>query len=346
MNNTVKKKLFFSMTLDFLETYIPQDSPSLKTVKTYRDGLSIFRRYVSDEKGISMKRFLFEDCTFDFLLDYRNWLLDYKKHTRSTVNNRLAAIKSYVRYASSRDVSLQQVYLSITDVPFLRVEKKMRPIIEERSTLKAFLDAPPNTRTGCRDTMMLSVLFDTMIRADELINIQLKDVNLKVAAPYILIKGKGNKERTVPISENVVSLIEAYMAEYHDGESAGSSVPFIYTVSHGEIHSMSERNVERIVKKYADIVRKDHPDLPNPVYPHMLRRTLGTYLYRDGVAIETIAVAMGHSSIQTTKDHYAFPSLEQKRKAMEIGNPVISSGNEVPEWPDDEDEFARLCGLR
>ncbi|WP_177219590.1 phage integrase SAM-like domain-containing protein [Ruminococcus albus] len=49
----------------------------------------------------------FENCTFDFLLDYRNWLLDYKKHTRSTVNNRLAAIKSYVRYASSRDVSLQ-----------------------------------------------------------------------------------------------------------------------------------------------------------------------------------------------------------------------------------------------
>ena len=100
------------------------------------------------------------------------------------------------------------------------------------------------------------------------------------------------------------------------------------------------------MKKYADIVRKDHPDLPNPVYPHMLRRTRGTYLYRDGVAIETIAVAMGHSSIQTTKDHYAFPSLEQKRKAMEIGNHVIPSGNEVPEWPDDEDEFARLCGLR
>ena len=69
-------------------------------------------------------------------------------------------------------------------------------------------------------------------------------------------------------------------------------------------------------------------------------------VYRDGVAIETIALAMGHSIIQTTKDHYAFPSLEQKRKAMEIGNPVISSGNEVPEWPDDEDEFARLCGLR
>ena len=81
-------------------------------------------------------------------------------------------------------------------------------------------------------------------------------------------------------------------------------------------------------------------DLPDSVYPHMFRRSRGTGLYRDGVPIEAIAVAMGHSSIQTTKDHYAFPSLEQKRKAMEIGNPVISSGNEVPEWPDDEDEFA------
>ena len=78
----------------------------------------------------------------------------------------------------------------------------------------------------------------------------------------------------------------------------------------------------------------------------MLRRTRGTGLYRDGVPIEAIAVAMGHANIQTTRDHYAFPSLEQKRAAMEKGTGVISSGNEEPEWPDDEDELARLCGLR
>ena len=334
------------MTLDFLNVYIPQDSPSSKTVKTYRDGLTVFRRYVCEEKHLSIRRFRFDECTFDFVLDYRNWLLDDRKQARSTVNNRLAAIKSYVRYASARDVTLQQVFLSISEVPFLRIEKKILPIIEDTETLKAFLDSPPNTRTGCRDTMILSVLFDTMIRADELIRISIGDLCMNAGIPYILIHGKGNKERTVSLSEKVIPLIKEYMKEFHRSSADIPDFPFIYTVSHGEVHRMSERNVERIVKKYADITRQKYPSLPDPVYPHMLRRTRGTGLYRDGVPIEAIAVAMGHANVQTTRDHYAFPSLEQKRAAMEKGTGVISIGNEEPEWPDDEDELARLCGLR
>ena len=334
------------MTLDFLDVYIPQDSPSSKTVKTYRDGLTVFRRYVCEEKHLSIRRFRFDECTFDFVLDYRNWLLDDRKQARSTVNNRLAAIKSYVRYASARDVTLQQVFLSISEVPFLRIEKKILPIIEDTETLKAFLDSPPNTRTGCRDTMILSVLFDTMIRADELIRISIGDLCMNAGIPYILIHGKGNKERTVSLSEKVIPLIKEYMKEFHGSSADIPDFPFIYTVSHGEVHRMSERNVERIVKKYADITRQKYPSLPDPVYPHMLRRTRGTGLYRDGVPIEAIAVAMGHANVQTTRDHYAFPSLEQKRAAMEKGTGVISIGNEEPEWPDDEDELARLCGLR
>ena len=334
------------MTLDFLDVYIPQDSPSSKTVKTYRDGLTVFRRYVCEEKHLSIRRFRFDECTFDFVLDYRNWLLDDRKQARSTVNNRLAAIKSYVRYASARDVTLQQVFLSISEVPFLRIEKKILPIIEDTETLKAFLDSPPNTRTGCRDTMILSVLFDTMIRADELIRISIGDLCMNAGIPYILIHGKGNKERTVSLSEKVIPLIKEYMKEFHGSSADIPDFPFIYTVSHGEVHRMSERNVERIVKKYADITRLKYPSLPDPVYPHMLRRTRGTGLYRDGVPIEAIAVAMGHANVQTTRDHYAFPSLEQKRAVMEKGTGVISIGNEEPEWPDDEDELARLCGLR
>ena len=334
------------MTLDFLNVYIPQDSPSSKTVKTYRDGLTVFRRYVCEEKHLSIRRFRFDECTFDFVLDYRNWLLDDRKQARSTVNNRLAAIKSYVRYASARDVTLQQVFLSISEVPFLRIEKKILPIIEDTETLKAFLDSPPNTRTGCRDTMILSVLFDTMIRDDELIRISIGDLCMNAGIPYILIHGKGNKERTVSLSEKVIPLIKEYMKEFHGSSADIPDFPFIYTVSHGEVHRMSERNVERIVKKYADITRQKYPSLPDPVYPHMLRRTRGTGLYRDGVPIEAIAVAMGHANVQTTRDHYAFPSLEQKRAAMEKGTGVISIGNEEPEWPDDEDELARLCGLR
>jgi hypothetical protein len=67
-------------------------------------------------------------------------------------------------------------------------------------------------------------------------------------------------------------------------------------------------------------------------------------LYRDGVAIEAIATAMGHATIQTTKDHYAFPSLSQKKEITECG--VIVSNTEPPIWPEDESELAAICGLR
>lgn len=345
MKNVLDKKLFFSMTRDFLEIYIPQDSSSNKTVKTYRDGLTVFRRYVTDEMHLSIKGFTFSQCTFDFVLNYRNWLLDSQKKASSTVNNRLAAIKSYLYYAAAKDISLQQIQLNVSAVPFLRMPKKIRPVIDNPDTLRAFLDAPPNTRIGCRDTMILSVLYDTMIRADEMIQLDLKDVMINADFPYLFVHGKGNKERTVPLSDKITPLIAAYLYDFDEVKN-NKDRPFLYTKSHAMIHRMSERNIERIVKKYADITRVSHPDLPNPVYPHMLRRTRGTGLYRDGVPIEVIAVAMGHANIQTTRDHYAFPSLEQKRQAMDKGSGVITSAKEEREWPDDETELARMCGLR
>ena len=107
----------------------------------------------------------------------------------------------------------------------------------------------------------------------------------------------------------------------------------------------SEATEYSIVKKYADLIRDKHPDLPKTVYPHMLRRTHATSLYRDGVAIEAIASTLGHASIQTTKDHYAFPSLAQKQEVVNVGGVVITESVNQ-EWPYDEDELARICGLR
>ena len=345
MKTQLDRKLFFSMTMDFLENYLPQWNDSGKTAKAYRDGLTIFRRYVTDVKGYSIKNFTFGLCTFDFVLDYRNWLLDQDGKKESTVNNRLASIKAYLNYAAARDVAIQQVQLSVSEVPFLKVPKVIRPVIENADALRDILDAPPNTKLGCRDAMILSVLYDTMIRADELIHLDVKDVQIDADPPYLFVHGQGNKERKVPVSDKLIPLIKAYMEEFH--ESPEKTAPFIYTTQCGARNRMSERNVERIVKKYADIAREKHPDIPETVYPHMFRRTRGTGLYRDGVSIEAIAVAMGHSCIQTTKDHYAFPSLEQKREAMNRGDSlVVTRTNEKKEWPDDEAELARLCGLR
>ena len=106
---------------------------------------------------------------------------------------------------------------------------------------------------------------------------------------------------------------------------------------------MSTGNVARIINKYANQIRSEYPDLPERVHPHMFRRTRATGLYRSGVEIEMISVILGHSSTQTTRI-YATPSVEMIRKAMTGASPDYPE--EEAEWIADEDELARLCGLR
>ena len=175
----------------------------------------MFREYVRDQKGISIRKFKFSDCTYDLFLDYRNWLHDSKGYMESTTNNRLAAIRSYMNYVSARDISLQQIAFCVSEVPAYRVPKKIGPVIDQLETLTALLSAPPNTRTGLRDKTILSVLFDTAIRVDELVRLDFSDVNLYVFDPYIHVHGKGNKERKVYFSENTLDLIKQYIKEFH-----------------------------------------------------------------------------------------------------------------------------------
>ena len=118
--------------------------------------------------------------------------------------------------------------------------------------------------------------------------------------------------------------------------------PLIYTEIKGCKGRMSVGNVERIIKKYVEELRPTHPDLPKTVYPHMFRRTRSTNLYQDGVELELISRILGHSSTETTRI-YAVPSMEMMRKAMESGTLAV---NEEQQWPDNDDEIARLCGLR
>ncbi len=86
--------------------------------------------------------------------------------------------------------------------------------------------------------------------------------------------------------------------------------------------------------------------VPESVYPHMLRRTRASGLYRDGVDISLISNVLGHSSIETTKDYYALPSLEQKQATMEKGSTCEPDVKQKQLWPDDEDELAKICGLK
>lgn len=340
----LKEELFFSLTWDYLNIFLPsqhQDSP--QTAEAYADALTIFRRYLSDNCGIPIERFRFADLTYDFLLDYRIFL-ENSGYKPRTVNHRLTVITAYMRYVATRKPDLIQIYMNVSEVPYVTVPSRIRETIDDTEALAMLLSAPGPSKIGIRDQMILVILYDTAIRADELLGLDVTDVKFTCTEPYLRIHGKGDKERIVALSEKTVPLVRQYMGLYHD-QHPRKGTPFIYTVIKGQMGRMSERNLERIVKKYGDIVRKTKPDLPPQIYPHMLRRTRATGWYRDGVPIETVAVLLGHSSAQTTRKSYASPSVEMLRREMEKSVSPDAEASETPLWTNDE-ELAHLCGIR
>lgn len=339
----LKENLFFSMTWDYLNIFLPsQNQKSNKTVKAYCDALTIFRRYVSEECKLSIEEFEFEKLTYDFILDYRIFL-ENKGYKPKTVNHRISVIAAYIKYVAMKKTELMQIYLNVSEVPYVKETQEIKEIIENPEALQVLLSSPKPSKIGIRDQIIMTILYDSAIRADELINLDLLDVNINNDVPYLRIYGKGSNERIVPISENTVLLIQNYIRIYH---ASGRSSPFIYTIINGRKNRMSERNIERILEKYGDIVRKIHSDIPARIHPHMLRRTRATGWYRDGVPIETIAVLLGHSNIQTTRKSYAKPSAEMlKSEISKSDTPLIEELSEKTLWEND-DELARLCGLR
>ncbi len=332
--------LFFSKTNDFLNLYLPEQIVrSRHTVKTYRDGLTVFRRYITDHKNISMRKFTFADCTHDLLLDYLAYLKDIG-YAETTCNNRLAAIRAYLWYASDSDVTLQSVALTASKVPFLREPGKTRDIIQPED-FAALLNAPPATKMGTRDRTIMILMYDSAVRISELLGLTLSCVNLNGNIPFIKVHGKGDKERIVSITDKTARHLEKYMELYHSDYCPGR--PLFYTVINGHLEKMSSANVLRMIKKYAEQIRPEHPSLPPKIYCHMFRRTRATNLYQSGVELELVSRILGHSSTQTTRI-YASPSIEMMKEAMDAASGSIPE--EEPEWPEDDEEMARLCGLR
>ena len=334
-------KLFFSKTREFLDEYLLlQCSRSPHTIKAYRDALTIFRRYVLHE-GYSLKTFSFDECSRDFLLGFMEYLQS-EGYEKSSCNQRLAAIKSYMWYVADGNITWQQNALMVSRVPFLKNPEKEKAILSN-SCLKALLSAPDNSRIGIRDATIMITLYDSAIRLSELLALKVSDVNLNKDTPYLRIHGKGDKERIVSISDNAAKHLENYIHRYHMEKSSLTTELLFYTVIHEKVHAMSPGNVARIINKYAEIIRPDNPELPEKVHPHLFRRTRATNLYQNDIELELVSRILGHASTQTTRI-YARPSLEMLKNAMDKSNPELNA--EAQLWPDDEDEFARICGLR
>ena len=331
-----KEPLFFEYVSSFLDLYLnKQISRSHNTIESYRDALTVFRRYILNEKKLTIQKFTMSMCNKKLLLDYMDFLKS-NKYKATTINHHITAIRSYVYYVSDIDVSYQGIAISLGHIPLLRETKEERPYLSQEA-LKAMFEAPTGSK-AVRDRTILILLYETAIRVSELIHICLDDLFLNNENPHILINGKGDKERIVGISNKALEHLKYYIQIYH-GEKIKTNILF-YSLIKDKYGYLSPSTIEMFIQKYADKVRKNGIDIPIKVYPHMFRRSRATHLYQDDIPLELVSRILGHSSIETTKI-YAKPSIKQLRLIIENENDV----NIEPEW-NNEDEIAKLFGIR
>ena len=330
------------MTYEFLEVYLPkQCGRSPHTVESYRDALSLFRRYILHTLGISIGGFTFAECTRECVLGFMDYLTELKSKP-GTRNQRLSALKSYLMFAADKDVTLQSSELEIRRVPQCRVPKTEKTVIPE-DAMAAILQQPPNTKMGLRDRAMMVLLYDSGARLAEILGLNVSAVTIAGDNPYIRVNGKGSKQRIVPISAKTAMHLAQYISVYHTQGRTETDLLF-FTVIKNVAGMMSEGNVERFVKEYARKAQSSCPSVPDHVHPHMFRRTRATQLYQNGVSLPLVSRLLGHASLQTTQ-LYAKPSLKMLREAIESIE-TLEQKAEKPIWEEDEAMMAKLSGLR
>lgn len=330
------KILFFEYVSQYLNVYcLKQANKSINTIESYRDNLTVFRRFILNVKHKKIKQFYMDDCSKELILEYVEFLRSQNR-SNSTINHHVTAIKGYVYYVSDIKLEYQGLALSLSHIPTFKQTKKAKQCLDDEA-LKLMFDVPKKNKIGIRNITIMVLLYETAMRVGEIVNLKLSDLFMNVKDPYCLIHGKGDKERIVGLSSMAIDHIKNQIQIYHQNNECEY---LFYTTIKGKSNKLSPSTIETFLQKYADEVRLTYSNIPLRVYPHMFRRSRATHLYQDGIPLELISRMLGHSQIDTTKV-YATPSIKMLREAVESDEHMSIE----PDW-DDEDEVALMFGLR
>ncbi len=205
---------FSKLMTYFLTDYLPlQKNASRNTIISYCDTFRLLLIYFKDELNISPNRLSFVKLTRKRILDFLEWLERERNCGKSTRNQRLAAIHSFVRYVQ---VEKPIYLLQCQDILGIMCKKCETPIIQYLTVddMRLLLEQPnQHTKQGRRDLTLLSLLYDSGARVQEIVDLRIRDVRLEVPA-VVKLTGKGRKSREVPILKRTVALLQSYFEEY------------------------------------------------------------------------------------------------------------------------------------
>ncbi|MBU3191894.1 site-specific integrase [Clostridium bowmanii] len=316
----MKSNDFATYLSSYFLKYMPlQSGYSDNTIKSYRDTFIIFLRYSKDILGINPEKLNFTLISKNMIIDFLIWLEIKMKSSISTRNQRLAALHSFFRYVQ---IEAPEYMETCNDNLSIRSKKTPSPGMNYLSVeaIKELL-ASPNMKSKHerRDLAVLALLYDTGARVQEVADLVICDIRIKIPAT-IQLTGKGNKTRIIPLMPQTMNIIKSYMLENNLLTESCIAKPLFYNKGN---QKLTRAGISYILNKYVEIARKNHSNLfPSKVTPHVLRRSKAMHLLERNVNLIYIRDFLGHASVTTT-EIYAKSNPEVKRKAIEHASPSL-----------------------
>lgn len=325
----MKKTDFTKALTAYFSTYLPSTcGVSPNTCNSYRDAFKLLLLYFQEEKGIPANSIELRMLNRSLVSDFLDWLERQRGVSVTTRNQRLAVLKAFAHYVQYRNPEYLE---NCADIISMRPKKHEKPIVPflTENELKALLSQPnSSTRQGLRDLALLSLLYDSGARVQELTDLKLRDVRLANPA-MVTLTGKGQKARQVPLMKDTCKLLDAYIRSFHL-ESQPRTSPLFFNQK-GQ--ALSRYGITYILKKYASQAELECDS--RKISPHVLRHTKAMHLLRAGVNMIYIRDFLGHVDISTT-EVYARIDAEMKRKVFEEKVPNFTPNTTMP-WQEDED---------
>jgi integrase/recombinase XerD len=293
----------------FSQRLMTQRNASAQTISSYRDTFRLFLGFAHKRLAKPVSALTFDDLCAEMVLDFLNSTEKERNNCIRTRNARLAAIRSFMQYAT---LCIPPIINSIHRVLAIPSKRFEMPLVDflSREEIQAIISACSSaTWSGKRDQVMIATLYNTGARVSEITTLKVRDVTLGQAA-YILIHGKGRKQRTVPLWKSTARDLKRWLSDNRLSDDAP-----VFPNRNRE--HLSRFGVLQRLQVAVNKAASSCPALKKRnISPHTLRHTTAMHLLQSGVDISVIALWLGHESPATTHK-YVEADLTMKQAALD-----------------------------